>query len=95
MITVGIVSLGWTEREIVNVGWDPDGNGIRGGVPAHDNYIWISLDPMGQGLANDSLLLRSLGLLMLMPKVGQIQRSRLMSFNLKSIPWHWPSSTFS
>ena len=95
MITVGIISLRWTEREMVNVGWDTDGNGIRGGLPAHDNYIWIGSDPMGQGLANDSLLLRLPDLLMSMLKVGRIQRSRLMSFNLKSIPWHWPSSTFS
>jgi hypothetical protein len=54
--------------------------------------VWISWTGP---LINYSLLLRLLDLLMLMLKVGLIQRSRLMSFNLKSIRWHWPLSTFS
>jgi hypothetical protein len=51
MTTVGIISLRWTEREIVDVGGYAYGDGIRGGVPAHDNYIWIGLDLMDWALS--------------------------------------------
>ena len=43
MVMVGTFPVRWTEGEVVDVVWDDNGHGIRGGVSADDNYFWIGI----------------------------------------------------
>ena len=74
MVMVGTFPVRWTEGEVVDVVWDGNGHGIRGGVSADDYYFWIGIGYLCRiRSVNGSLLLRLQISPMWMSKVDQIR----------------------